>query len=447
MKKTLKKIVVSFMLTLMLVPTFVMMPKVKAGAMSYDSAKAILIDKLNSSKPDIKVMLLELSDWAKKYQTDIITAINIEYLNSINEFLLENDFEGLIDATIDLFETDSEVQNELIELKETHLDTIEKLFALDEAFSDFVEYYKSDITIDDAVLFIDKALVLADRYIDGFKGLIEEVNANLPIGFYDIFLEMYSEEIVAQIENFNSILETLEQAFMNRVVRMLNDNAITPDNKVLAHTKYLNSIKNYRDKGTKYYDKLITAFDSESFTYIADQLKTLYLNVVEYDMSYITKLLIDTLSVNDLNESLTDEEISEYVEMVYGVIVNDDVIYNSDSRTLSTDLLTINNNNITNFLDSKFGDIRLTNLAGDKIKTGTIVEVVENGQVKNSYVLVVKGDTLGRGIVDISNIIHIVDVVLGSESLSDIYSLASDLNNDDNLDITDIIRLIDKILG
>ncbi|MDD3392929.1 MAG: hypothetical protein PHE54_05270 [Bacilli bacterium] len=448
MKSFMKKVVTYFMLGLLLVPTLALVTKVQAGELTYEERKEQYLNYFKDARPSLLEAGSAINTWIITYKSEIIASITTSYIESMQTALTEGNIDTIFSATLDLFDEGTDVRNDLDSIVSTYEDFIVNTINEGDDFLQFLSDNRSEVTIEDAITILDKAINYTDEYMDVFVSAIDELNNNLPLGFYDLFLSEYEDAIYSKLNKINETLAYLEQAFMTRVATMLGSSTLTATQKINIHSGYLSSIETYRTKALEYYDTIIDAIDSNEVTLFADNLQDYYLDIVDYDLSYLTKLLLDNVTMNDLAGDLAQDEINEYIDEVYGVkTVSTIITHNSNTNILSTNSLSLTNNNISNYLETNFGEVRVSNLANNKIKTGTVVEVIENGVVKTSYVLVVKGDTLGRGVVDISNIVHIVDAVLGEETLSSIYSMASDLNDDNSTDISDIIALIDKILG
>ena len=60
---------------------------------------------------------------------------------------------------------------------------------------------------------------------------------------------------------------------------------------------------------------------------------------------------------------------------------------------------------------------------------------------------VVNGDATQDGAVNVSDVVLIVNHIVGSSTLSDLAFCSSDINNDGTINVTDIISIVNLIIG
>ncbi len=100
-------------------------------------------------------------------------------------------------------------------------------------------------------------------------------------------------------------------------------------------------------------------------------------------------------------------------------------------------------NSFLRILDAKGNEV-----AGDGlIATGYTVNVIDGGEVKVSYTLIVGGDVTADGSVTSSDYIAIMTSITGAISFDGVKTLAADVNNDDQVSAADYINLISHLGG
>ena len=98
------------------------------------------------------------------------------------------------------------------------------------------------------------------------------------------------------------------------------------------------------------------------------------------------------------------------------------------------------------------GYVKITDKDGnpksDKCVTGDVVNIYNSANVKvSSYTVSVEGDVNGDGTVDILDIVKIKNDMLGKGELSGAYKRAADIDNNGTLDIIDIVKTKNIILN
>lgn len=98
------------------------------------------------------------------------------------------------------------------------------------------------------------------------------------------------------------------------------------------------------------------------------------------------------------------------------------------------------------------GKVVITNAAGIErsgdIATGDVITVYSSAGAKlSSYNIVVKGDIDGDGKVDILDIVRIKNQMLGNTKLDGAYLSAADMDNNGSVDLMDIVKAKSLLLG
>lgn len=111
---------------------------------------------------------------------------------------------------------------------------------------------------------------------------------------------------------------------------------------------------------------------------------------------------------------------------------------------ITTILSQFNNSNLKVF--NMQGE-EITNLANLLVATGQVIKLYNSeNEVIDSITLIVKGDLNGDGEVDIFDIARLNQLILGAE-LNEMFRLAGDINGDNEIDIFDMARGNQSILG
>lgn len=91
------------------------------------------------------------------------------------------------------------------------------------------------------------------------------------------------------------------------------------------------------------------------------------------------------------------------------------------------------------------------NSSGKEISTGTIATnmkfTLTFNQKQYSYVIVIKGDVNGDGLIYATDYVKIKNHIMGKQKLTGAYLKAADINNDNNIYATDYVRIKKYIMG
>lgn len=139
-----------------------------------------------------------------------------------------------------------------------------------------------------------------------------------------------------------------------------------------------------------------------------------------------------TVTVESSNYSMNVIDDSTYITgLTSGVTVNDMI----EEFDLSDEFII------------KVFDKQDKQLSGDEaIFTGSVTRIYWNDTVYGDFYNIILGDVSGAGRVDISSAKGIVKHILGDNTLNDEYLLAADINNDGNVKMDDVMKLL-KLLN
>jgi hypothetical protein len=78
----------------------------------------------------------------------------------------------------------------------------------------------------------------------------------------------------------------------------------------------------------------------------------------------------------------------------------------------------------------------------DKIGTGTIVNVLKDGVLSNSYSMVVYGDVNGDGDITLNDLSSMKEHINGKTLIADPYAPAGDLYNEGSITLNDLVGVM-----
>ena len=84
---------------------------------------------------------------------------------------------------------------------------------------------------------------------------------------------------------------------------------------------------------------------------------------------------------------------------------------------------------------------------GDILGTGMTVKLIVDDIIKDELTLSVFGDVSGDGVIDITDILYIRAIIIGTYTANSYEAPASDIDLDGFIDITDILYIRADILG
>lgn len=74
------------------------------------------------------------------------------------------------------------------------------------------------------------------------------------------------------------------------------------------------------------------------------------------------------------------------------------------------------------------------------IGTGMIIEVIEDGEVTQATTVIVKGDVLGTGVMNIAQVVRLAQDLNGLDPLEGVYKQAGIFGSGDTITIADIVQ-------
>ena len=138
-------------------------------------------------------------------------------------------------------------------------------------------------------------------------------------------------------------------------------------------------------------------------------------------------------------------------------------ILNSPSKIASNSGYVVSGSNITNMgigtdaktiiqkLTNNGGNVSITNSSkknknSGRIATGDMV-TISNGTNKNTYTVIVHGDSNGDGIVNSNDYVRIKNTIMSKMKLTGVYYSAADVNKDGKVTSVDYVNVKNYILG
>ena len=88
-----------------------------------------------------------------------------------------------------------------------------------------------------------------------------------------------------------------------------------------------------------------------------------------------------------------------------------------------------------------------TQITNGNVKTGDKIQVLDNLTVEKEYIICVKGDLLGTGLVQLGSAAKLMAAINNNDTLSEAETLAADVDSDGNLDADDVNMIIDYLSG
>ena len=283
-----------------------------------------------------------------------------------------------------------------------------------------------------------------DKY-DAANSLLNKYDNRLN-SWQDIYnkYDLESYEVKNYFSDFYSRIKTdgnalydkaeakLQSILDDKITIIVNDTDISnPESILQRNSKLYNIIDEItsvkQDANSKYQEVVSHIKINELQTY-ANKAQTKINNrldeAIEYTKSYL--LLYTYLDVKKASDRT-------YINIDHE---NKLIIYNQ------TDL---NSNNFINRLKADYGTLSYDNLYGSNIGTLSKININYNDQVISQYTIVVKGDIAPTGRLDITDVVKLSDKIFGKIELDNIQKIAADIDNNNVYDITDVVKLCDKI--
>ncbi|MBO5475267.1 MAG: cadherin-like beta sandwich domain-containing protein [Bacilli bacterium] len=142
-----------------------------------------------------------------------------------------------------------------------------------------------------------------------------------------------------------------------------------------------------------------------------------------------------------------EANVSEVITSVqYGhTIVNDYI----ESVKLHDTVLKLKNelDNENQYLEIWTADDQQKLSDGDTLATGMIVKLIIDGEEKDRKLIVIKGDIVGDGEVELFDAVQIVNHVLGTKMLEGAYKEAGLIVSTDDVELFDAVQIVNHVLG
>lgn len=146
-----------------------------------------------------------------------------------------------------------------------------------------------------------------------------------------------------------------------------------------------------------------------------------------------------TSRYEDDTQSLTVEKLATgNIYRFVSFSLSNGVIEGTEGAILNV-LLSVDNDLVAGSYDAKIENIVFTNVDGSQLK-------LQDTQFKVIISDVKKGDANGDGVVNVSDIVEIVNYILGKPSTKFVKA-AADISNDGNVNVTDIVQVVSLILS
>ena len=121
----------------------------------------------------------------------------------------------------------------------------------------------------------------------------------------------------------------------------------------------------------------------------------------------------------------------------------------ADARLYSTgsDLKGVQTDNPETLLKLYEADETTEVADGSDLATGMVLKLLINSVEYDKRYIVIPGEVNGDADIDVTDILDVVDHILGNTTLDGVYFKAADVAEDDDIDVTDILEIVDLILG
>jgi len=443
-KYEMRKVVIGFLL-LLVMPLFTIIGLSDAARAEKDA----LEDEFYNLKPEVMAILNDTNDFLVNCHTEISDQLSFGLANSIYSEARNRNLSGLIDIlTTDIdFEGQCEIDAEALRSKGA--DKLNDFLNHARDWRAFLQAEVRNLKYSDVYPMVDDNHDIAIeifRVLDNFTNILDD--SILASNDYEaIVLDEFSSEVDQVFAYRDTALEIANDKIENRIDEVLADNTKTDSEKITTIMNYIEIAEDVRVDMVGFHNELQGELTNNQLKNFVAGKKAEAINELDEGILYGKKLLIDGIGKNTLEENLGASETDELIEAVYGLYLDPNVYALIDALR---DFLIYNMNNnkavIESILNQHYGTYEFLDLVNNKAATGSKIVVKENDVILLEYTFIVKGDLLGRATTDITDLITLIDHVLGGEQLSGVFVKAADLNDDNNHDITDVIMLIDLIL-
>ena len=406
-----------------------------------------LEDEYYRLKPIAMEIVDDLNVFLVDCQSQISSDVSFSFANDLYSVLRNQDFRGVLDVIENHVDLEGQCLTDFNNLKTKVNSDIDDFRDVTKDLINFLRREKNNLAFNDFYPFLKNNLAVAlefGKVGDNFVAILEDSRfAGLD------FEEIVREEFETQMNRLDELRDlAVERAAtelddrLDLVLISLMNNGEKIDEMlrliVVLEDVIVDLVAFHLDLQTELNQTQLKQFASNEKEALETDLKEIIINAKR-------KLILEmgrTALVTHLGQNNTNNLIEE----VY-VITTDGLIIIKDNN-----YVVINNlMNIPGFVESlcdlTFGTVEFTGLVGGKVATGSKFVIKDGGQVIIEYTFIVKGDLMGRGSSDISDLTRLIDHILGTNQLAGIYVIAADLNSDNNTDISDIVKIIDLILG
>ena len=411
-----------------------------------------LLTEYNNSKADIESNIDSIINYVNTYKQELTDLISVNLAADLLDDFNNRDKESFINHIIDAIPNGTPMSNDLKALKPNIVDLFDTLIIHLDDVIDFVKTEQYNIKVSDVFNPINDSIDL------GMKGLrlvdlLNQILDNSVLGDLNIdelLIAEFNTEINKIKTKIIEIVNNQTTILINRLDSIKNNASYTNHDKVSEITAIIDYMENVENVSLNHFTTARNQITTSTLINYYNEIKT-YLTQEMKDIIIVAKkYLVDEMTASIIENDLGNEEaINEYIVPVYGVNVtplNNVVLIPTSRYLVSYDLIN-DINNLTNILSTNNGTFRYENLVSGRVATGSTIVVNNGTEDVLTYTLIVKGDLLGRGNTDTTDLFRLIDSALGTNPLTGIYRNAGDMNDDNNNDISDIINLIDSILG
>lgn len=412
--------------------------------------KEKLLEDYELALVDADLVLDELNTYLDTHSSSLSADIDIDFMIEMFEAFYDKDIDRLVAEIESKFGEESAIvldlkllKPDIKELYDNHLPLIKDMFR-------FIRDNQSSLSVKEFESTIYSSLDVSLKVIT----LLDKLNfilLNSSLGDID-FVELMEAEFSLEIENINNevndFILDLEIKLVNNLDSIKND-TITNTLKLEKYVDLINYLESIRTNGLERSSLARNQVITSSSLRIIDEYEELFDFEITRSIIIAKKYLIDNMPLSFLDDSFTDEKLEEILLPVYAPILgsNNFLILNNQTRQLTSSKLITNTNQVSDIIIPNYGNISYTGLISGRVATGTRLFVNNGNENVLEYTFVIKGDILGRGITDTTDLFRLIDAALGTRTISGIYRNAADMNSDTKIDISDIISIIDRILS
>ena len=411
--------------------------------------KEDLIERYEDLKPELEDYTNDFNNYINYCSSELSDLISFSLLDSLHTEFLERDIDGVIEVFRAVLEP-GECYDELLLLKPKAVELRDLVLDHGREVLEFIRDNKSTIIFTDVY---DLTLNNFDIALQ-FAELANSVSLVVDDSIYGgiDFEAIIYEEFETEVDRILSVVDEVILEANNRSIDrfdLIKDGSLSNLAKADEMLDIINDLESYRNEVYYFYLDVLSLTTSDSLNdFIVDKSDRALLEVDSLIFN-LKKFLVDNISISVIEDSAGVSDANDIIESIYGITVanSDFVEFNDTYNYLVSDRVFESVEELESLLSLDYGTYSITGLVAGKIVTGTKIVVTNGIEDIVEYTLIVKGDVLGNGEIDISSLIRIIDDVLGTNSLAGIFKIAADMNIDDITDISDVIMLIDVILN